>query len=125
MNSVKILIVDDEDSLRLALADAFRMKGYTTFEAANGREGLEVALREKPDVIFLDIIMPEMDGHAMFNELRKDRWGRSARVVFMSVLDDESTIASSIGSGGEKYLIKTNWSLKELIEKAQEFIPRQ
>jgi CheY-like chemotaxis protein len=116
----KILVVDDEKDIREALAEAFRHSGYTVFEAEDGMEALETAFKEKPDIIFLDIMMPNMNGHQTLHELRKDPWGRTVKVVFLSALEDATNIATAFDQGGEEYLIKTNWSLEELIKKAEQ-----
>ena len=122
MKSQKILVVDDEKDLREALGEAFRLDGYTVFEAADGKEAVEVALREKPDIIFLDILMPVMSGHEALNEIRKDPWGRTVKVVFLSAMEDARNITTAFEQGGEEYLIKTNWSLDELIKKAEAYL---
>ena len=71
----KILIVDDEPALLTALVDKFTRAGYTVGIAENGKEGLKLALKNRPDLILLDIIMPVMDGITMLYKLRKDSWG--------------------------------------------------
>ncbi len=58
----KILIIEDERSLREALADILTIKNFLPFSAKNGKEGVEIAAKEHPDLILLDLIMPEMDG---------------------------------------------------------------
>ena len=69
--SARILIIEDERPMRTALADALEGEGYRTLTAADGEEGLERALSEKPDLILLDVMMPRLDGYAVCAELRR------------------------------------------------------
>ena len=64
-NKIKILVIDDEPNIVQTLQDRLEMNEYEVLTACNGKEGLQVALDEKPDVILLDVIMPIMDGHEM------------------------------------------------------------
>ena len=66
----KILVVDDEPNIVQTLQDRLEMSGYTAYTANNGQEGLEAAIKHKPDIILLDIIMPVMDGLEMLETLR-------------------------------------------------------
>ena len=80
--SQKILIVEDEDSLLSALVDKFLKAGYRVVTARDGEEGLTVALREQPDLILLDIVMPKMDGISLLRQLRDNSWGGCSRDSF-------------------------------------------
>lgn len=70
----KILIVEDEKNLREAIADVLHNRNFISLQAKNGREGLKLALKEHPDLILLDLLMPEMDGMTAFEKIRKDSW---------------------------------------------------
>jgi DNA-binding response OmpR family regulator len=113
----KILIVDDEKDLRDALGAALRAEGYEVVEAVDGEAGLATALAEKPDLIMLDLIMPKMDGFRMMEQLRADSWGKDARVVLLSVLEDVETISRVLNQGGYDYIVKTDWKLQDIVEK--------
>ena len=78
-----ILIVEDELSLQKVLTEKLSHEGYLIIQASNGQEGLDSALREKPDLILLDILMPVMDGSAMLEKLRADEWGKKAKVIII------------------------------------------
>ena len=69
---MKILIIDDEKSIRLALKDILEDEGYEVALAENGKEGLEKAVADRYDVIFCDIKMPEMDGEEVLKKLMED-----------------------------------------------------
>lgn len=116
----KILVVDDEEDLVSALKTSLSYEGFEVFTARDGQEGLEVAFKEKPDLIFLDIIMPNVDGIGFLQRLRKDEWGKEAEVVVMTVLDDVEKMADVVQSGGNEYILKTDVSLKAIVKKAKE-----
>lgn len=115
-----ILIVDDEKDLRDALSTAFRDEGCETLEAENGEEGLSAALEHKPDLILLDIVMPKLNGLDMLEKLRGDEWGKNAKVVLLTVLEDVGTVSRAIEKGGYDYFVKTDWDLKDIVQKVKE-----
>lgn len=118
----RVLIVEDETDIREAMADYLEQHDYNVSQAENGEVGLRVALEEKPDVILLDLMMPVMDGHAMLDKLRHDSWGRDAKVVIMSAMDDVTNIGSAYQTGITEYIIKSNASLEELAKKVREVL---
>jgi len=119
----RILIIEDEESQRKALRDNLMQKGFSILEAKNGHEGLEIALREHPDVILLDIRMPKMDGMAMMHELRKDTWGKKASIIILTNYDTSDTQLLQITTDRPSYyLIKANSPLEHIVEKIQELL---
>ncbi|MBI4079471.1 MAG: response regulator [Candidatus Levybacteria bacterium] len=119
-NTSKILIVDDEEMLLKALSDKFSTEGFTVISAKDGQDGLQSALREHPDVILLDVIMPKMDGVTMLKKLREDEWGKNVPVIILTNL---SSIDKTYIPSDDKvydYLVKTDWTLDELVEKVKE-----
>lgn len=115
-----ILIVEDEPSLRRALVDAFHREAFKVSEAANGEIGLRQALAEHPDLILLDIIMPVMDGLTMVRQLRLDPWGHDAKVIILTNLSDVKSVADAFEQQTYDFLVKTNWTIEALINKAKE-----
>src|SRR3989304_9443406 len=81
-----ILIIEDEKSLRDAIVDILRLKNFLSLEAKNGREGVELALSKHPDLILLDIIMPEMDGITALKKIREDAWGKKVPIIILTNL---------------------------------------
>ena len=115
---LKILIVDDDDkSLRLLEAKLRTMGFEQILKAGNGRECLTVARQEKPDLIFLDVMMPEMDGGEVKSELSEDERTRDIPVIFSTALVTDQEIEKKGGEiGGEIFLAKPSDS--EKIERA-------
>ncbi|MEI8103717.1 MAG: response regulator [Candidatus Moraniibacteriota bacterium] len=112
-----ILIVEDEKSLRRVLRDKLVLEGFTVSEAANGEEGLQMAVEERPDLILLDIVMPKMNGLEMFKRLRETPWGKTARAIILTNLGEENEIVTALEEGIPDYLVKKDWSLAHLVEK--------
>jgi len=121
----KVLIVDDDDNLRLVLVDKLNLSGFVADSAPNGKEGLEKALESHPDVILLDILMPVMDGWEVLGNLRKDEWGKKAKVIMLTVVEDAEAVARAVQDGSFAYLIKTNQSMDDIVEKIKEMLKNE
>ncbi len=89
----KVLIVEDSALLRAMLRSAIKDAGYLPYEAHDGRYGLMSAREVHPDLILLDLLMPVMDGKTMYEELRKEEWGRAIPVVLLTSSEAEDAIA--------------------------------
>ena len=116
-----VLLVEDEDAVRSIGARALSSRGFTVLEAATGMEALEVVERVdgKIDLIVSDVVMPEMDGPAMFAELRKR--GVAAKVIFVSGYAEEA-FAKNLPEGDFGFLAKP-FSIKQLIETVKAHMP--
>ena len=118
----KILITEDEKSMLQALGDTFKSENFDVFKAENGEKGLETAFKEHPDVILIDIVMPKMDGLTMLKKLREDDWGKSVPVIILTNLGDMEKMAEAVEDGICNYLIKTDWSLEDIVKKVKKLI---
>lgn len=116
----KILIVEDELQLLNSLKIKIRHEGFTVFVAKDGAEGLRIALKNKPDLILLDVIMPKMDGIEMLKRLRRDAWGKDVPVILLSNDDDPDHIKETLKDNATDYLIKSDWRLEDIITKVKE-----
>lgn len=118
MSSIKkkvILVVEDEAPLRTALHQKFTDEGFRVVDAVDGEEGLEKALEIHPDIILLDIIMPNMDGLTMAKRLKADPWGEHAEIIILSNLADSQKLAEMFEAGVQDYLIKTDWKIEDVV----------
>ncbi len=119
----KILVVEDEQSLMVALVDKFTHEKFSVLQAKNGEEGLAIALKERPDMILLDIVMPIMDGMTMLKQLRDaNEWGKAVPVILLTNLtsDDEGRIKDVAELAPAYYLVKTDWKIKDVVAKVRE-----
>lgn len=123
MENKKILVVEvieDETSLRNALHDKLSEEGFSVLGAKNGKEGLEMALKEHPDLILLDVVMPVMDGLTMLDKLRHDEWGTEVPVILLTNLPDKEDEAIRSPFGSLDYIIKSDWKLEDVVKKIRE-----
>lgn len=114
----KILVIDDEPNIVQTLQDRLEMNDYNVITACNGREGLDKAVSEKPDIILLDVIMPIMDGHEMLEHLRKTDEGKDISVIMLTARSQNQDIARANVCGIEDYIVKP-FDLSELLEKIE------
>ncbi|MCX6788332.1 MAG: response regulator [bacterium] len=122
-NEKKVLIVEDHGPIRQALAEKLVHEGMVALEAKDGEEGLATALKEKPDLILLDIIMPRMGGMAMLEELRKDDWGKKVPVIILSNLSpDDKIMREVVETEPVYYLVKADWKIEDVVAKVKEVI---
>jgi CheY-like chemotaxis protein len=121
----KVLVVDDDKHLMTLLVDKLNASGFEAVGVKNGEEGLETALKNHPDIILLDVVMPYMDGWQMLEKLREDEWGKTAKVIMLSVLENADNAAQAVEKGALGYLIKTNWSLDQVVEQIKEALKIQ
>lgn len=122
-NKKRILIVEDDISLRNALNDKLILKGFAPVEARNGREGVQFALRDRPDLILLDILMPEMDGLAAMKKIREvDAWGKQVPIILLTNLNSDSEEIKKAIAVGEPalFLIKSDWAIDDIVDKISE-----
>ena len=115
-----ILVVDDEKDLRDAIATALSYEGFEILTAADGEEGLACALEKQPDLIFLDIMMPKMDGVELLKQLRADSWGKKVPVIVMTAIDSMEKVAEVLEQGGNEYLTKSSITLSAIVQKAKD-----
>lgn len=111
----KILIVEDEEDIRKPIVNKLRRMGYSVIEATNGIEGLAAYKKESPELVLLDIVMPEMDGLEMLKQLRQ--FDKNAQVLILTNMSDHGKLADAVEFEAVEYLIKSNYSIDELVER--------
>ena len=84
MGQTRILVIDDERAVRELISDALKIEGHDVHTAENGREGLDLIGRNRFDLIFCDLRMPEMDGQALYEEIQRDHPQALKRIVFVT-----------------------------------------
>ena len=121
MAKTKILVVDDDPNIMRTLRDRLEKSGYDVLTASNGREGLGMALDEKPDVVLLDIIMPIMDGHEMLEALRRQPSGEEPSVIMFTARSQKQDISRANACGIDDYVVKP-FDLGELLERIEKVV---
>jgi len=120
MNS-RILIIEDELPMRTALRDVLQAEGYRVLAAANGEEGLERALADKPDLILLDLMMPRIDGYTVCGELR--RLSNPVPILMLTAKGQVEDRVKGLDVGADDYLVKP-FSTAELLARVRAVLRR-
>lgn len=102
----EILVVDDVDNNRFVLRDIIQEMGYQPILAENGVQALKIVERLNPQLIILDVAMPEMDGHAFCKIMKENVETRDIPIIFISAFDDPSDVVQGFNLGGEDYITK-------------------
>jgi two-component system OmpR family response regulator len=116
-----LLIVDDEENLRSMLAAALRHHGFEITAAANGRDALTAVENARPDLLVLDVMMPELDGFEVCRRLRAE--GNRTPIVFLTARDETDDKVRGLTLGGDDYLQKP-FSLDELVARVEAVLRR-
>ncbi len=102
----KILIAEDEPDIRELVAFTLRFAGYEVVTTSNGEEAVQMAAKELPDLILMDVRMPRMTGYDACRLLKADPELKDIPVVFLSAKGQESEIQTGLEAGAEEYLLK-------------------
>jgi DNA-binding response OmpR family regulator len=119
--NARILIIEDERPMRVALKDALEAEGYRVLTASDGESGLTRALDEAPDLILLDLMMPKLDGYALCAELR--RMGRPVPILMLTAKGQIEDRVRGLDAGGDDYLVKP-FSTEELLARVRALLRR-
>jgi two-component system OmpR family response regulator len=121
MAGEKLLLVDDEDNLRSMLEAALRHLGFDVHSAANGRDALAAIPEVRPDMVVLDVMMPDLDGFEVCRRLRTE--GSKMPVLFLTAKDSTEDKVRGLTLGGDDYLVKP-FSLEELVARINAVLRR-
>lgn len=116
MEQTKILIVDDEPNIVLSLDYLVRKKGFVPFIARNGAEALSIAEKECPNLIVLDIMMPDMDGYEVCKIIKANPALSNTKIIFLSAKSRQEDIDKGLALGADKYVTKP-FSTKQIMQE--------
>ncbi len=114
-----VLIIEDSSYLADSLVDMINIKGYNYFVTPSGSEGVKLALKNKPDLILLDIRLPDIDGYEVYRRIREDSWGSTAKIMVLTASESTENISKNIDLPSELVLFKPEWSVKDLLERIE------
>ncbi|MCA9363348.1 response regulator [Candidatus Kaiserbacteria bacterium] len=119
MTDRKVLIVEDDNALRDIYQTVISGAGIETITASTGEEGVNLATKHHPDVIMMDVMLPDISGHEAVKKIRLDAWGKKAKIIFLTNRDDAESIFQAVEEGSEEYIIKSHTSNQELLNKVR------
>ena len=112
----KILIVEDEAPLAIALGNTLEQEGYTVLTAHDGEEGVRMALANHPDLILADLKLPRIGGIDMIKQIRSDAWGEKAHVIILTNVSNPSTLEEAMKVGAFYYFVKSDSSMADIVK---------
>ena len=121
----KILIIDDDKIFSKILRDWLLSGGQDKYEVTavfDGAEGLEAVQREKPDLIMLDIVMPNMGGIEFLKKLRAETWGVDIPVIVETHLSDLGKMSEGVELGVRGYIIKSDYSMDDILKQIEDVL---
>lgn len=115
----KIVIVDDEPNILMSLEYIFKKNNFQVFIARDGLEALEILKTEVPDVIILDVMMPNVDGYATIEFIKNDSNLNDCKIIFLSAKNKEKDIEKGMNLGANAYMTKP-FSIKKLLDQVNQ-----
>jgi DNA-binding response OmpR family regulator len=124
LRTFKILAADDDPALLTMLADTLSVGGYAVTTAPDGTQAVEIARREQPDLVILDVTMPGMDGIEAIRTLRDDERTRDAVILLLTAVRAETAVEAGFQSGADDYIIKP-FTVSHLLARVQTWLLRR
>lgn len=121
---IKIVLAEDDKFISLAYKDGLTRAGFEVVHAADGAQAAEKIRQEKPDIVLLDIIMPEKNGFEVLEEVKKNPETKDIPVIVLSNLGQESDIKKGKELGAYDYFVKSNLSMAEVVEKVNKYFKK-
>ena len=115
-----ILVIEDESALQKTLTDVLTQEGYKVLKALNGEVGLRTAEEKSPNLIFLDLMLPKMNGFDVLEKLKEKEETKDIPIIVLTNLEDMEDIQKAIDLGATTYLVKSNYSLEDIVAKAKD-----
>jgi DNA-binding response OmpR family regulator len=114
--AVKIAIVEDDQTISQMYRFKFEAEGYEVETAENGKLGLKLIKSMKPDMVLLDLMMPEMTGDRVLDELRKSSWGKNTKVIILTNMGEQEIPDKVRKQGVEAVVLKANMTPRQVFE---------
>jgi len=118
----KILIIEDAPYLQKVLKKAFGKTDFKLLQAFNGIDGYKMAIEEKPDIILLDLILPDMEGMEVLKKIRASKKIPDTRIIIISNLDSTDNMKKALELGVNDYFVKANESFFSVVDMVKKFV---
>ena len=116
--SKRVLVVEDEADIRRLVSIKLKGAGYEVTTANDGEEGLAAAVRDKPDLVVSDVMMPKKDGFTMVREIREALGPQAPAVIMLTARGQDTDVATGLDSGADDYIVKP-FAPRELVARIQ------
>ena len=116
-NQKRILIIEDDSLLIEEMKAEFTKHNFAVDLAVDGETGYAKIFSMKPHMVILDIAIPKLNGVELLTKLQEDPWGKTVPVIVLTNMGDSTNVAQVLELGNYDYLVKSDWSLTDLIEK--------
>lgn len=116
---MRVLLIDDDPEILSVIRLAMKVKGHTMLGALSGPEGIELARKELPELILLDVMMPDMDGYEVYQKLAEDEDTRDIPVMFLTAKAKLEYREKGLAMGAKGYITKP-FSVEELLKRMEE-----
>ena len=116
---MKILLVDDDEALANVFSTALKKEGFETSIAVTGEEGLQKAESEKPDLILLDQVLPDIQGNQVLSQLKSKEETKNIPVIILSNFSQEELVKTALSEGAQEYIFKFRIDTKDLVNKVK------
>lgn len=114
--SIKIAIIEDDQAISQMYRIKFEAEGYEVETAENGKLGLALAEHMKPDIILLDLMMPEMNGDEMLEKLRATTWGKNIKVIILTNMGEQEAPKSIKNLNVRRFIVKAEMTPRQVAE---------
>lgn len=114
--TTKIAIIEDDQAISQMYRIKFEAEGYTVETAGDGRAGLDLCLEFQPDIILLDLMMPEMNGDEMLAALRKTEWGKTVKVIVLTNMGEQEAPDTLKTLGVNAFIVKADMTPRQVAE---------
>lgn len=114
-----VLVIEDSPYLAESLEDMLTIKGHKAIIAQSGREGVALALEKKPDLVLLDIRLPDIDGYEVYRRIREDKWGAHANILILTASESVDNISKNVDLPRDYVLFKPDWSVPDLLDRIE------
>ena len=110
-----VLLAEDDSAIQDMMQHALSEAGFRVITTDNGADAVTLALAEHPDVILIDIEMPGLDGHEAVRQIRADRWGATARVIYLTNFSEPEDVYHAVTNRSAEFIVKANTPVREII----------
>lgn len=122
MEQKHILVVEDDTVVSDSIAFTLREAGYYVDTTVSGRNGVQLALKNRPNLIIADLILPDINGAEMIAEIRRDTWGKTAKVMVLTNINEEQIRDKLHDLAIARYLLKVDTTLKQITQIVREIL---